>query len=107
MYFAELDKNNTVLRVIVAPSLQWCIDTFGGTWVETKKNDPNKNFAGVGHIYYADKGNFSHPKPYDSWVLTPDCKWQAPTPMPKGEVLWDEASANWVSLTDITTDITL
>jgi len=34
-YFAELDIDNMVLRVVVADDLQWCIDNLGGTWMET------------------------------------------------------------------------
>ena len=37
-YFAELDIDNVVLRVIVADSIDWCIDNLGGTWAET--SDP-------------------------------------------------------------------
>jgi hypothetical protein len=33
-YCAQL-SGDIVVRVIVAPSRQWCIDTFGGTWTET------------------------------------------------------------------------
>lgn len=34
-YFAEVDAQNVVLRVIVAESADWCVDHLGGTWVET------------------------------------------------------------------------
>jgi hypothetical protein len=37
-YFAELDADNVVLRVVVADSIEWCIDNLGGTWAET--SDP-------------------------------------------------------------------
>ena len=38
MFVAELDQNNLVVRVLAAESVQWCVDTFGGVWVET--SDP-------------------------------------------------------------------
>jgi hypothetical protein len=34
-YFAELDDSNTVVRVVVAESADWCVEHLGGTWVET------------------------------------------------------------------------
>ena len=34
-YFAEIDVDKTVLRVVVAPSLDWCVQNLGGTWAET------------------------------------------------------------------------
>lgn len=34
-YFAEIDANQVVQRVIVADSAEWCADHLGGTWVET------------------------------------------------------------------------
>lgn len=37
-YFAELDANGIVARVIVADDLAWCVDNLGGTWAET--SDP-------------------------------------------------------------------
>lgn len=37
-YFAETDANGIVVRVIVAPDIQWPVDNLGGTWVET--SDP-------------------------------------------------------------------
>ena len=54
-HFAEIDQNNTVLRVIVvddsfeANGSEWCASTFGGTWVKTSYNGRiRKNFAGIG-----------------------------------------------------------
>lgn len=34
-YFAEIDANNEVRRVVVAPSADWCVTNLGGTWLET------------------------------------------------------------------------
>lgn len=34
-YFAEIDGNKTVLRVVVADSVEWCVTNLGGTWIET------------------------------------------------------------------------
>jgi hypothetical protein len=34
-YFAEVDADNIVVRVIVADTLEWCVENLGGTWLET------------------------------------------------------------------------
>ena len=37
-YFAEIDSNKIVTRVIVANSLSWCVENLGGTWIDTGEN---------------------------------------------------------------------
>ena len=37
-HFAEVDADNTVLRVIVADTKEWCENNLGGTWVQTSYN---------------------------------------------------------------------
>jgi hypothetical protein len=92
-------QNNIVLEVIVADSVEWCIDTFGGKWVRTYYNQQGKNFAGFGFIYYPDKDNFSSPQPYPSWTLGEDCQWQPPVPYPNDGCLWtwDEETLTWIN----------
>lgn len=75
-HWAELDENNTVLRVTVGDNdfpdegYQWLIDNLGGTWVKTSYNGTiRKNFAGIGFTYDADRDAFIPPKPFASWVL--------------------------------------
>jgi len=34
-YWAEIDSNNEVLRVVVCDTLEWLQDNLGGTWIET------------------------------------------------------------------------
>mgnify|MGYP003333181615 CR=1 FL=1 len=63
-HWAEIDKNNIVLRVTVGDNnepdegYQWLIDNLGGTWIKTSYNTVNgthvlgdipfrKNFAGM------------------------------------------------------------
>lgn len=50
-YFAELDANKVVIRVIVADSIEWCQTNLGGTWAQT--SDPyaaptSVNYCGPG-----------------------------------------------------------
>ena len=105
-HWAEIDSNNTVLRVLVADNKEWCQANLGGTWVQTSYNTQanqhpegrplHKNYAGVGYSW--DGTGFAAPQPYPSWTLDADTYvWQAPTPMPEdGEkYTWVEADLNW------------
>jgi hypothetical protein len=54
-YWAEIDSNNEVLRVVVCDTLEWLQDNLGGTWVET--SDPYTDepqtvrYCGIGDGY--------------------------------------------------------
>lgn len=50
-YFAELDANMVVKRVIVADSPEWCQTHLGGTWAET--SDP---YAEASTVNYCGPG---------------------------------------------------
>lgn len=57
-HFAEIDSNNTVLRVIVIPDeheqdgAQWCSNLLGGTWLQTSiNNNIRGKFASPGDTY--------------------------------------------------------
>lgn len=112
-HFAELDSNNTVLRVVVvhdnecmadgveseAAGAAFCQRTFGGTWLKTSFNGTiRKRFASAGYTYDAVLDVFIPPKSFASWVFDEvDCLWVAPTPMPTDDkpYLWDEATVAW------------
>lgn len=106
-HFAEIDQNNTVLRVIVvhdsfeANGSEWCASTFGGTWVQTSYNGRiRKNYAGVGFTYDPVRDAFIPPNPgYPSWTLDEaTCQWMPPVPRPTdGMYVWDEAQQGWVA----------
>lgn len=57
-YCAEI-ISSTVIRVIVAPSVSWCVETLGGEWVETI--DPYddtatiERYAGIGMLYRPER----------------------------------------------------
>jgi hypothetical protein len=116
-HFAELDETNTVKQVIVvhnnellddngneseAKGIDFCVNLFGGTWVQTSYNaNIRKNYAAIGMSYDPVNDWFVAPKPYPSWTLDADAKWQAPTPMPVEEgkyFSWDEATLSWIEL---------
>jgi hypothetical protein len=117
-HFAEIDQNNTVLRVIVVENkdtstpdgtevesigVAFCQRLFGGNWVKTSYNgNIRKNYAGVGYTYDSSRDAFISPKPYASWILNEDnCLWDAPVAHPDdGKTYsWNEATTNWVKVT--------
>lgn len=110
-YFAELDQNNIVLRVISVGDWvtvdeagveheEWgqafCRKLFGQNtiWKQTSYNTKagqhisgktpfRKNYAGVGFVYDPQKDAFIPPKPFLSWVLNNDMAiWEPPVPAP-------------------------
>jgi hypothetical protein len=110
-HFAELDENNTVIRVLVGdnemPSegYDWMVETYGGRWVKTSYNNSfRKRYAGVGYSYNEDLDVFLLPKPYESWVLDEETyDWVPPIPFPEDDKYygWDEESASWKELDGI------
>lgn len=103
-HWAELDKNNIVIRVTVGDNnqpdegYQWLIDNLGGTWIQTSYNGTiRKNFAGVGYFYDEILDAFIPPKPFESWILDENtCMWLAPVEHPNdGLYLWDEETISW------------
>jgi hypothetical protein len=117
-HYAFLDENNVVTEVIVGKDegedgVDWeahysafrgqtckrtSYNTIGG--VHSGGGIPfRKNYAGVGHIYDAQRDAFISPQPFASWILNEDsCLWNAPVPYPDdGELYeWDEKSLLWV-----------
>lgn len=104
---AEVDNNNTVVRVLVVPDEQeHRIQDYlanelglGSTWVQTSYNARiRKNYAGIGYTYDAGRDAFIAPKPYESWLLNEDtCQWEAPVPYPTDGLMyeWDETITDW------------
>jgi len=87
-HWAELDENNTVIRVLVGDNNdpagdeghQWLIDNLGGTWIKTSYNATiRKNFAGVGYTYDEDRDAFISPKPENATGFDEEtCRWIVP-----------------------------
>ncbi len=95
-YYAKI-VSDTVTQVIVIESAELANKLFGGNWVETFMNDSTKNYAGIGSRYYPEKQNFSSKKPFPSWILDENCKWEPPVPYPSDGKLynWDELTYCW------------
>ena len=113
-YFAELDNNNVVLRVVVVgndcvPSDEhidgetWCINFFKTpNWKQTSYNHNfRKQYAGIGYTYDAAKNKFISPQPYASWALDANDDWHAPVTYPTDTtdkaVVWDEENLKWIA----------
>lgn len=71
MYAAELNNDNEVIRVIVAPSVDWCVEHLGGTWVETA--DPYSDEPQT--IRYCGPG-WGHDERFPEWFAP---QWQQPS----------------------------
>ena len=101
-HFAELDNNNTVLRVVVvgndiaanggtlgdndmhADGEAWCLNFFkSGIWKQTSYNNNfRKQYCGIGFTYDSAKNKFLSPQPHTSWTLDSNDDWQAPVTYP-------------------------
>ena len=116
-HFAQLDKNNIVLQVIVIHNnelldengtenefrgIQFCQSLFGNDtiWIQTSYNGKfRKNYAGIGFVYDQQKDAFIPPKPFASWIFNEQtCQWNAPVSKPEDGFFynWDELTTSWV-----------
>jgi hypothetical protein len=87
-HWAELDKDNKVIRVLVGDNndpvgdegYQWLIDNLGGTWVKTSYNGKIRyNYASAGMIYDPIDDAFIDPMPecgHDELTLTEQKRWE-------------------------------
>jgi len=80
-HWAEIDKNNKVIRVLVGNNndpagdegYRWLIDNLGGTWIKTSynaaKNGFRGNYAGIDYTYLPLEDIFMPPKCHTEAVL--------------------------------------
>ena len=120
-HFAEIDKDNKVIRVLVVPNEfekdgnKYLSKTLGlgGTWIQTSYNTRgnihygqdgqpdngvalNKNYAGIGYTW--DGTGFAAPQPYPSWNMNSTTYlWEAPVAMPTdgNPYAWNESTQSW------------
>lgn len=126
-HFAEIDSNNTVIRVVVIDNNDVSnnggdysaeAETFvsnlvpasenGVGWKQTSYNhNERKQYAGVGFTYDATKDKFIQPQPYPSWSLDTNDDWRAPVEYPNVHeinseplnIYWDEDNQKWLGFT--------
>ena len=125
-HFAELDKDNKVLRVVVGCNTDIAnnggeqstqaathfetvvpLSANGVKWVQTSYNHNfRKQYAGKGYIYDSAKDKFLNPQPFSSWSLDGNDDWQAPVAYPTittydGDkryfISWNEENLRWVA----------
>jgi hypothetical protein len=84
-HFAELNKKNVVIRVLVGDNddpngdegYQWFVENLGGKWVQTSYSGSfRKQFAGPGYVYNEQADVFIEPQPDPSWTLDENYDWQ-------------------------------
>jgi hypothetical protein len=128
-HWAEIDENNTVVRVTVGDDdgHDWLIENLGGVWLQTSYNTlggvhyatdeegnrvPSedqtkafrKNYAGIGYTYDEERDAFIPPKLFESWLLNEDtCWWESPVPYPTdgSMYVWDEEAVGWVEVSGV------
>ena len=102
-YFAEIDSNNIVLRILVGDNstsnegYDWLVENLGGTWIQTSYNGKIRGtYAGVGYSYNEVEDIFITPQPFPSWTRTGSF-WNPPTPMPSDGLMysWNEDALAW------------
>ena len=106
-FFAELNAQNKVLRVMVVgdehvsfpkdpAAEQWCLNNFqpdpnipldngiypGVKWKQTFQNGMRGPYAGVSWTYNEELDRFVGPKPFPSWILDNNYGWQPPVAYP-------------------------
>lgn len=86
-HFAELNKKNVVIRVLVGDNndpngdegYQWFVENLGGKWVQTSYSGSfRKQFAAPGCVYNEELDVFIAPQPDPSWTLDENYDWQPP-----------------------------
>ena len=108
-HFAKVE-DEIVVAVIVAE--QDFIATLPGQWVQTSYNTNANvhalggtplrgNYAGIGYTYDSTNDVFYPPRPYASWNLDRNWKWQPPVAPPEDAMAytWDEPTLTWVPRT--------
>lgn len=112
-HFAQIDKNNIVIQVIVAEPSVINSGAYGepSSWIQTSYNTKNgehpyseplrKNFAGIGYTYDKTRDAFIPPKIHNSWTLNEDtCCWEPPVDFPMdGKIYhWNEEIQSWIEV---------
>ena len=106
-HYAFLDKNNIVTEVITGKNETELIDGLnpeiwygnfrGQKCVRTSYNNNIRGtYAGIGFSYNEEEDIFVAPQPHKSWARVGSF-WQAPTPMPTDDKIynWNEANLEW------------
>lgn len=113
-HYAELDKNNIVLRVVVmdnALSNQECLEWLSqniskSKWVQTSYNGNIRHkYARAGDTYNEKLDVFVPPQPHSSWIYNVETfEWESliePPVLKESErAIWNESQNQWDILLD-------
>ena len=114
-YFAKLDSNNVVIKVMVCDSdylENKFVDDSPGLWIETSDTGAFRgNYAGIGYTYMKNVATlgggstdiFIEQQPYASWSIGVNtAQWYPPVGFPttildkdSQDYYWDESSTSW------------
>jgi len=107
-HYAQI--NNNIVHQVLVMDNEWTEQEIqdwltpnvsSDSWVQTSyNNNIRKQFAGIGMTYDAVKDKFIASQPFPSWALDSNDDWQAPTPMPVDDKMyeWDEDTLAWVEI---------
>jgi hypothetical protein len=117
-HFAEIDENNTVLRVVVVDNkdtadengkevesigIAYLENLLGGKWLQTSYNGKIRGrYAGQG-MKYEPNGDYFYPTcEHSSWKFNKTTyQWEPPKPIPSdGSYTWNEEKLNWELVPD-------
>jgi hypothetical protein len=108
-HYAFLDENNIVTEVITGRDEWEEVDGISD-WEQAyselrgqvcKRTSYNGNirynYAGIGYTYDPIDDAFIAPRPFDSWVLNSQKRWEAPIPYPNDNKRygWNEELGEW------------
>ena len=114
-HFAKVVDGKVTQVIVAEPEFfETFVDTSPGEWIQTSYNTRGgqhtqggtplrKNYAGIGFTYDRIRDAFIPPQPFPSWTLDDEtCLWNAPVAYPDDgkSYNWDEATTNWVEVTE-------
>lgn len=112
-HFAIINQENIVESVVVVSNERLLVsgaesEQAGIDYLQPKFSDKKiiqtsynkkfrKNYAGIGYLYDESMDAFIPPKPFPSWILNENCKWNPPAPYPKDgkKYIWFEDLRKW------------
>ena len=99
-YFAEVNIENMVTRVVVAEANNLPpLEVNGDRWIQTYQDGTNGQYAGVGFFWNVEHSIFVEPQLYPSWTLNADNVWEAPVDKPDNTgystCVWYEEDQKW------------
>lgn len=94
-YWAKIENGVVVFVEVVEDAFVAANpQRYSGIW--KKVGTEKQPFVGRDFVYLEAKDKIIEPKPFDSWTLDGNDKWQAPKAKPGENYYWDEKTREWV-----------